>query len=233
MADEINRATPRTQSAMLEAMQERKVTASGEQLELPKPFMVFATQNPFESEGTFPLPEAQLDRFLLHSIVEYPDKTSEMKILSAHDRNELVGERSDLTANENFRLSPEQIAELSAVANKIVLPDEILNAIGDFVRLTRPEQDLPSELQGAVWYGAGPRAGISLVSVCKSYAVVSGEEVVRWSHVKEMLKPVLRHRVRLVPAAEREFGGVDPFLDKLVSTLEEKYSSLVRGQTNV
>jgi MoxR-like ATPase len=229
LADEINRATPRTQSAMLESMQERKVTTAGKQFPLPEPFMVFATQNPFESEGTFPLPEAQLDRFLIHSLVEYPDLDSELKILSAHDKSELVGEQSDISNKDDFRLTSDQIKGLFSASQNVEMSKEILDAIASFVRLTRPEQDLPEEFKGAVWYGAGPRAGLSLVSICKSYAVICGDDSVRWSHVKEMLKPVFRHRVKLVPAAERDFGGVDNFLEKLLVSLETKYSNLVKG----
>lgn len=229
LADEINRATPRTQSAMLEAMQEKKITAAGEELKLPAPFMVFATQNPFESEGTFPLPEAQLDRFLVHSLVDYPDEEAEMKILSAHDKSELVGEQRDFTKKDDFHLSTEQIDSLISLASRVTIPEEVLGAISSLVRMTRPEQDLPESLKGAVWYGAGPRAGLSLVSICKSYALICGDECVRWSHVKKMLKPVLRHRVKLIPSAEREFGGVDKFLEEVVDKIEEKYSNLAKG----
>lgn len=228
LADEINRATPRTQSAMLEAMQERKITSAGQTYELSDPFMVFATQNPFESEGTFPLPEAQLDRFLIHSLVDYPDKDAELKMLGEHNLSRLVGEqRSELTSELN--LSSEQISELSETASKVAVPEELVEAIAQFVRLTRPEQELPSEFEGAVWYGAGPRAGLSLVSASKAYALIDGSEVVRWSHIKRMLAPVVRHRVKLTPVADRELGGVDKFLESLVGKLEASVSTQAKG----
>lgn len=229
LADEINRATPRTQSAMLEAMQERKVTTSGQQFKLPEPFMVFATQNPFESEGTFPLPEAQLDRFLVHSLVQYPEEDAEMKILSAHAKAELAGEQRDISQSDEFRLKPEQVKELMELAGSVETPSEVLKGISTFARMTRPEQELPEKYQGAVWYGAGPRAGLSLVSVSKAYALILGSSVVRWKHVKEMIKPVFRHRVKLVPSAERDFGGVDKFLDLLLSEMESKFDHLAKG----
>lgn len=229
LADEINRATPRTQSAMLEAMQERRVTISGKTYDLPAPFMVFATQNPFESEGTFPLPEAQLDRFLVHSLVEYPSEKAEKLILEAHSQSNLVGERKSGLSAEQSVVDARQAAELMELSRSIVMPTEIMESISTLVRMTRPEQNLPDDFEGAVWYGAGPRAGLSLISVAKAFALLEDSETVRWSHVKRMIAPVFRHRVKLVPSAERELGGVDKFIEALVNKLESKLSDSAKG----
>lgn len=228
LADEINRATPRTQSAMLEAMQERHVTVGGKNYPLGKPFMVFATQNPFESEGTFPLPEAQLDRFLIHALVDYPDREAEMKILSSHNKSELAGEAYGNLDNDSNPLPPDLVEGLMIAARNVDMPAEVLEAIVFLVRSTRPEDGLPEDLREAVWYGAGPRAGISLVSTAKARALIEGTEVVRWRHIKQICKPVLRHRIKLVPSAERELGGVDKFIDKIVDAVELKFSSIVK-----
>lgn len=228
LADEINRASPRTQSALLEAMQERKVTVAGKNYELPKPFMVFATQNPFESEGTFPLPEAQLDRFVLHALMNYPAEEAEMKILKEHAANSLVGEASAL--KETKELTLKEIQNIITAASEVHVPDEILMAIKELVRSTRPgDENCPQEIASSLWYGAGPRAGISLVSVSKSLALIESTESVSWKHVRRMAKPVLRHRLRLTLAASRDRLQVDELIDKLLSQLEHRHTNLARG----
>lgn len=234
LADEINRASPRTQSALLEAMQERTCTVSSHVHILPEPFMVFATQNPFESEGTFPLPEAQLDRFLIHSIVNYPESDAEQKILSAHARSQLVGEQraSPLPAASarNAVFTPEGIRQLIEAQQRIEVPEEIIATINKLVRSTRPVAGgCPEHLRAVVWYGAGPRAGISLLSASRAVALLEGSDTVRWRHIRRMAKPVLRHRVRLAVQAESEINSEDSFIDHLLHYVEESAQLAAKG----
>ena len=233
LADEINRASPRTQSALLEAMQERAVTISGRQRLLPQPFMVFATQNPFESEGTFPLPEAQLDRFLLHTAVAYPDAAAEEQILAAHAGGNLVGEQvtdpQAATASAEA-LTRDDIAAIIQRTRTVAVPAEILTAIRDLVRSSRPEDELcPESLRSALWYGAGPRAGISLITVARALALLERAEAVGWRHVRRLAGSCLRHRLRLSAAAQREGMGETEVIDALLARVEERYANLARG----
>ena len=228
LADEINRASPRTQSALLEAMQEKTVTVGGTVHKIKKPFMVFATQNPFESEGTFPLPEAQLDRFLIHTLVAYPDKDAEMRILTEHSTNKLVGE-SDLKTNDQL-LTKERIDALLSRTQQIAIDDAIVAAISQLVRSSRPEDELcPDSIKPLIWYGAGPRAGISLISVCKALALLEKQESVRWSHVRRMAKPVMRHRIRITAQGARDGQSEDGLIDLLLEKLESRSANLVKG----
>lgn len=230
LADEVNRASPRTQSAMLEAMQERKVTVGGKSYPLALPFMVFATQNPFESEGTFPLPEAQLDRFLLHTLVNYPDGDSELKMLKEYSAGGLVGERHGESLKGDIQLTYEDILHIHAMVKKISVHEEIIIGVNELVRSTRPQDaHCPEDMRALIWYGAGPRAGLSLLSVAKSLALIEGEETVRWRHIKRLAKPVLRHRIKLLHSAEKDKFAVDTFIDNLMSKLETKHLNLARG----
>jgi MoxR-like ATPase len=231
LADEINRASPRTQSALLEAMQERSVTVGGRTHALPLPFMVFATQNPFESEGTFPLPEAQLDRFLVHTLVPYPDEKAESQILSEHAAGKLVGEQTGAPrAEEQPALVEGQIQALIERAKQIRVDEPIITGIRDLVRSTRPtDSSCPETVRPAIWYGAGPRAGISLVSVARALALVQQEESVRWEHVRRMARPVLRHRVRLTAQGMREGMDEDAVIGELLGRLEARLGNLARG----
>lgn len=230
LADEINRATPRTQSALLEAMQERSCTTGGTTHALPEPFMVFATQNPFESEGTFPLPEAQLDRFLIHSLVPYPDKASEETLLQTHARGKLVGEQRGKSALHSESLDADTIRALIQQTQKITIDDEMIRVVTELVRMTRSQsEDCPEHLRPMIWYGAGPRAGISLISACKSLALIEQSETVRWQHVKRMAKPVLRHRIRLTPQAMRDQYDEDRIIDHLIERIEARHAFLAKG----
>jgi MoxR-like ATPase len=230
LADEINRASPRTQSALLEAMQERAVTIGGKQHILPQPFMVFATQNPFESEGTFPLPEAQLDRFLVHTLVDYPDAAAEQKILEAHAQGVLVGEQVGDSAEEFDKIGEGTMAALIARARNVQVDASVVSGIRDLVRSSRPEDELcPEELRQVIWYGAGPRAGLSLVSMARALALVEGSEFVRWHEVRRMAKPVLRHRLRLTSRGSRDGFDEDQVVDMLMKRVEERQSNLARG----
>jgi len=230
LADEINRASPRTQSALLEAMQERAVTAGGKQHSLPQPFMVFATQNPFESEGTFPLPEAQLDRFLLHALVGYPGLAAESRILKEHAAGQLVGEQFGKSAVQHAQIGADQIAALIERTKQVHVDDAIINGIRDLVRSTRPDDELcPANVRSLLWYGAGPRAGLSLISVGRALALIDKNEAVRWSHIRRLAKPVLRHRLRLTAQGGREGLDTDRLIDGLLERCEERHKNLGKG----
>ena len=231
LADEINRASPRTQSALLEAMQERFCTIGGQRHRLPQPFLVFATQNPFESEGTFPLPEAQLDRFLIHSLVDYPSSAAEEEILKAHASRSLSGEKvEDDSAKSEPLMDANMISQLMDRAERVAVDDQLLHVIATIVRSTRPQEtsNTSSSLRDAIWYGAGPRAGIALVSTSRALAMMEGEEQVRWRHIKRLVKPVIRHRLRLTAQAIHDGYDEDRLLDEVIQETEERYTSSLR-----
>ncbi len=220
LADEINRASPRTQSALLEAMQERTVTVAGKRHVLPQPFLVFATQNPYESEGTFPLPEAQMDRFLMHSLVGYPSAEAEQKMLSTHATGNLVGEKLDWTSDEPAMASGTLLGVMQR-ARQVRVEETLISAVTDIVRSSRPEDSMcPKMVKEALWYGAGPRAGISLISASRAYALMTQSEVVRWHHIKRMAHPVLRHRIRLTAHAVRDGLTADQVVDQLLDRVQ-------------
>lgn len=230
LADEINRASPRTQSALLEAMQERFVTVSGKRNKLPPPFMVFATQNPYDSEGTFPLPEAQLDRFLVHALVDYPDLESETTILKEHAKGELVGEQFTESLKTSPSVSPAVIHSLMTLTRNTPIDDSLVQAIAMLIRFTRPHEiQCPEKLKPMIWYGAGPRAGIALISMAKAFAVVQANERVTWKHVKRMAYPVLRHRIRLTAQAKREGFNEDKVISEILNRFEETQKNLGLG----
>jgi MoxR-like ATPase len=230
LADEINRASPRTQSALLEAMQERSVTVGGKRHSLPNPFMVFATENPLESEGTFPLPEAQLDRFLIHSLVQYPDRAAEQRMLMTHSEGALAGERRDVSEDGGHVLTSAQLIEVVQLAKKVRVPEPIVSVINDLVRSSRPaDASCPEKLRSAIWFGAGPRAGIALVSTCRALALISGHEVVGWQHVRRLAIPVMRHRIRLNASAGRDGLTSDSLIEGLLDSLEKSHANALRG----
>ncbi|MGY3803700.1 AAA family ATPase [Pigmentibacter ruber] len=184
LADEINRASPRTQSALLEAMQERQVTIGGISRPLPKPFYVFATQNPIENEGTFPLPEAQLDRFLLNLEIPYPDFDAEVKVATLPKRME------DLPSLEvaEILLNSREIVE------KVQITDALLKGIVRIVRNTRPQESKLSVAKDYLDFGASPRATQALLISAKALALIRGKSEVQFEHIAEVAPPVLRHR---------------------------------------
>ncbi len=197
LADEINRAPPRTQAALLEAMQEHRVTAAGQAMHLPEPFFVLATQNPIEQEGTYPLPEAQLDRFLFAIRMTYPRMDEEVAILRA------------TTGRDSARLTPslgaEQAIALQAQVRDVMVADAVLHYVAGLVRATRPgEPGLPPRVQKYVRWGAGPRAGQALVLGAKAKALMDGRLAVTPADVQRVVLPVLRHRVLPNFAAEAE-----------------------------
>jgi MoxR-like ATPase len=220
LADEINRASPRTQSALLEAMQERAVTVAGKRHLLPQPFLVFATQNPFESEGTFPLPEAQMDRFLMHSLVGYPAADAEKKMLSIHAAGQLVGEKIEWRSGDDS-LPAGALLSVMERARQIPIDDVLIDAVKDLVRSSRPEDEsCPKQIRESLWYGAGPRAGISLISASRAYALITKSESVRWHHIARMAKPVLRHRLRLAAHATRDGLSEDQVVEQLLERVQ-------------
>ena len=206
LADEINRTPPKTQAALLEAMEERQVTLDGVRYPLPLPFLVFATQNPIEFEGTYPLPEAQQDRFLLKVLVEYPPAEVEIQVFKNHH----AGFRSMNLDDVGIRpvVDAEGLSNLRSEVDKITIEDRIFQYIYDIVRATRESTD--------ILVGASPRAGLALVSCCKALAAVRGRNFVIPDDVKEFTIPVLRHRVLLRPEAEVEGLNSDQVLHSLV-----------------
>lgn len=206
LADEVNRTPPKTQSALLEAMEERRVTIDGVSHALPSPFMVFATQNPIEYEGTYPLPEAQLDRFLLKVVMEYPSEDEERAILKMHD----AGFRSHQL--EQVGLTPvmgaEELARIRAVVREVQVADEVRDYILEIVRRTRQNEYL--------LVGASPRAGIALLLVSKALAALRGRAFATPDDVKQMALPVLRHRLILKPEAEVEGLNADRILNGIL-----------------
>ena len=207
LADEINRTPPKTQAALLESMEERRVTIDGEAHPLPPPFLVFATQNPLDFEGTYPLPEAQLDRFLLKVLVDYPGDAAEIDVLRRHHQGFRPQSPEDAGIQEV--VSPEQLLDLQRQVQKITVEDKVFSYIYDIVKATRNSND--------VLVGASPRAGIALLNCSKAIAALRGREFVIPDDVKELALPVLRHRVILRPEAEVEGLTIDRVLTGLLA----------------
>lgn len=188
LADEINRTPPKTQAALLEAMQERHVTVGSNTYRLPTPFFVLATQNPIEQEGTYPLPEAQLDRFMFQVVVEYPNAAEELRIL----KQTTGGDQPELHVVLNGR----QILALQEVVRKVPVAEHVFVYARDLVRWTRPkEADAPDFVREWVAWGAGPRAGQFLILGAKARALLEGRFHVTTADVQAVALPVLRHRI--------------------------------------
>ena len=188
LADEINRTPPKTQAALLEAMQEHCVTVGGETRPLPEPFFVLATQNPIEQEGTYPLPEAQLDRFFFNIKVDYPSRAEECEII-----RQTTGEDGAAPAKV---LSAAEIVELQSVVRRVPAADHVVEYAADLVRATRPKTpDAPEFVKELVSWGAGPRAGMALVTAAKARAVLNGRAYATTADVKWAALPVMRHRI--------------------------------------
>jgi MoxR-like ATPase len=206
LADEINRTPPKTQAALLEAMEERTATIDGEVYELPPPFLVFATQNPIDFEGTYPLPEAQQDRFLLKILVDYPNQASEMTVLRRHHEGFRAQRLDD--AGIQPVVSADQLREMQKEVAETTVEDKVLDYIYRLVASTRASRDLSN--------GASPRAGIALLNSSKAVARLRGREFVIPDDVKAMALPVLRHRVLLRPEAEVEGLSSDRIVTNLI-----------------
>ena len=212
MADEINRASPRTQSALLQAMQEHHVTVAGKRYDLPEPFHVLATQNPIEQEGTYPLPEAQLDRFLYQIDVPYPKLDAERDILLATTGSEIEQPKNVLTAKE--------LMEAQALVRQIPVGEKVLEAILKLVRLARPD-DSPLDLtREFVAWGPGPRAGQALMLGVRARALMTGRLAPSTDDVARLAKPALKHRMALSFGARAEGVTLDSLIDRLISELD-------------
>jgi len=219
LADEINRAPPRTQAALLEAMQEHSVTAAGQTMRLPEPFFVLATQNPIEQEGTYPLPEAQLDRFLFDIRVGYPDEAEEISILRA-----TTGRRGE--AIEPVFGAEEAIA-LQRLVRELPCSEVVLRYAAQLVRATRPsESSAPAIVKQYVRWGAGPRAGQALILGAKAAALLAGRSAVSPADIRRVALPVLRHRILPNFAAEADGVSAEPIVDALLLHVAAPSSAL-------
>jgi len=212
LADEINRTPPKTQAALLEAMQERQVSAGGQRHPLPDPFFVLATQNPIEQEGTYPLPEAQLDRFLFKVYVGYPTPAEERQIYRV------------TTGIENKQLikvlSGEEIPQLQALVRRVPVSDHCLDYVMALVRATRTtDDDRPAYIDKWVAWGAGPRAGQALVLASKARAALDGRTSVTIEDIRAMAHPVLRHRLVTTYAAQAEGQTPDSVISALLNDI--------------
>ncbi len=209
LADEINRAPPKTQSALLQAMQEYKVTYAGETYPLPAPFFVLATQNPIEQEGTYPLPEAQLDRFMFSINIGYPEKKEEIEIVKTTT--------SAYTAELNKIIGAEEFVNLQKVIRRMPVSDEIIERTVSLVEKTRPDNNnAPEFVQKYVAWGAGPRASQYLILGAKAKAAMDGRFSPNLNDVRYVCHPVLRHRIITNFAAEAEGIKSDWIIDELL-----------------
>ncbi|WP_423751411.1 AAA family ATPase [Salinirarus marinus] len=204
LADEINRATPKTQAALLEAMQEKQVTAAGETHDLPRPFFVLATQNPIDQEGTYPLPEAQTDRFLLKILVDYPSFEEERDIVNLYTAGTPAPPVDKV-------LTQAEIREAQSLARDVPIADDIRDRAIELVRLTREVADIQ--------FGASPRASMGIVLTAKARAFLRGRNHVSWEDVEAMAPAVLRHRIILDFRAEREGRTTDDVVGELLDAV--------------
>jgi MoxR-like ATPase len=221
LADEINRTPPKTQAALLQAMQESQVTASGQTYPLEPPFFVLATQNPVEQEGTYPLPEAQLDRFMFMVKVGYPPKEDERLIVK--------NTTSDVVQELQAVLSAADIMAIQRIVRKVPVSDHVVDYAVNLVRATRPgEKDTPDFISNWLTWGAGPRAAQYLVLGAKARAISRGRLNVNVEDVKQMAKPVLRHRIITNFNADAE--GIDPdaVIEKLLTSVKEPTAEAYR-----
>jgi MoxR-like ATPase len=213
LADEINRAPAKVQSALLEAMQERQVTIGDETYDVPRPFLVLATQNPIEQEGTYPLPEAQLDRFMLKLKINYPDKTEERKIL---DR--MAG--TDIHFDIQAVIQPEDIAQIRNVVDEIYIDEKIKDYIVDIVCATRAPDKYGMDMANFINYGASPRATIYLAVAAKAHAFIQQRGYVTPQDVKSIGLDVLRHRVIVSYEAEAEDKTSEDVIKTIFDNIE-------------
>ncbi len=210
LADEINRAPAKTQAALLEVMQEQQITLEGEAMPLDRPFMTLATQNPIEQEGTYPLPEAQLDRFLLKIKIGYPGEAEEIALVRQVTGGK-VGERLDVSQVQQV-MPVEDLLLIQSMVSQVLVDDRIHDYAVRLVRHTR-------SWQGIV-LGAGPRGAIALIRVARAHALLAGRDYVLPDDIKQMVLPVLRHRVTLAPDLEIEGVSADRVLSSLVEQVE-------------
>ena len=220
LADEINRTPPKTQAALLEAMQERHVTVGQRTMNLPNPFFVLATQNPIEQEGTYPLPEAQLVRFLFNIVVDYPSEAEEREIIRR------------VTGPSSSKISPmmsaADIIQLQEIVRRVPVGDHVIDFAAALARATRPkEKEAPDFVKEMVAWGAGPRAGIGLISAAKAHAVLRGRFHATTKDVAEVATPVLRHRVLTTFNAEAAGVTSDEIIRRLLEKLAPREDLMV------
>tara|TARA_Y100001970_G_C14155793_1_gene815469 strand:+ start:189 stop:1148 length:960 start_codon:yes stop_codon:yes gene_type:complete len=208
LADEINRTPPKTQSALLQAMQEKKITAAGQTYDLEQPFFVLATQNPIEQEGTYPLPEAQLDRFMFNLMINYPSREEELQVVKNHSKQN--------PDSINSVISIEELKEYQNLVEAVPVADNVIEYVVDLIKKTRPDETNSKMSQWLDW-GAGPRASTHLILAAKAKALLSGKSTPDIEDVNSMVKPVLRHRI--VPNFNAEAEGItkDKIIDQLLS----------------
>jgi len=211
LADEINRAPAKVQSALLEAMQERQVTIGDETFKLEEPFMVLATQNPIEQEGTYPLPEAQVDRFMLKLKITYPSRAEERQIM---DRVDVLHKRSAHPV-----ISKQEILQVRDVVNQIYVDDKAKNYIVDLVHATRTPETFGLKMGHLIEYGASPRATIYLQQAARAMAFLQGEGNVFPNDVKQVAMDILRHRVKVSYEAEAENTTSEDLIQKILDTV--------------
>ncbi len=211
MADEVNRASPKTQSALLQAMQEHHVTVAGQRHDVPAPFHVLATQNPLEQEGTYPLPEAQLDRFLLQIDVGYPDEAAERKMLHA-----TTGLSQETIAPV---IAPEELLSLQRLVRQIPVGDKVVDAILRLVRAARPGNGTGGEADRFISWGPGPRASQALMLAVRARALIDGRLAPSVDDVLALAEPALKHRMALTFAARTEGLGIGDVIGKIARNI--------------
>ena len=209
LIDEINRAPAKTQAALFEVMEERQVTNDGKTYTLAEPFMVLATQNPIEQEGTYRLPEAQLDRFLFKIVITYPAMAEEVDILRGHHQRRNLADALDAVGAV---LSADQLATLRGQVHQVHVEDKLFDYIAQIVQATRANKSL--------YLGASPRASVALLNSAKALATLRGRDFITPEDVQELAAPVLRHRVLLTPEREMEGGTADDVVNQLVQKIE-------------
>lgn len=214
LADEINRTPPKTQASLLQAMQEREVTVGRETMDLPEPFFTIATQNPIEQEGTYPLPEAQLDRFMFNIIIDYPSLDEEEKILMATTRQEKVEVRKVFSSRA--------ILNIQKLVQSVAVSEYVIKYVARLVRATRPrDAEAPPFIKELVDWGAGPRAGQNLINGGKAIAAMEGRFSVAIEDVKKIAIPVLRHRIGTNFQAQAEGMTNVDIIEKLLQEVPE------------
>jgi MoxR-like ATPase len=214
LADEINRAPAKVQSALLEAMQERQITIGDETYKLPEPFLVLATQNPIEQEGTYPLPEAQVDRFMLKVVLDYPNKEHEKLIIRQNISSKPF-------PKPNAVINPDQILKAREVVREVYMDEKIEQYIVDIVGATRnPKENGLEELESLIEFGGSPRASINLALAAKAYAFINHRGYVIPEDVREICKDVLRHRIGLSYEAEAENITVSQIIDTILNKVQ-------------
>ena len=212
LADEINRAPAKVQSALLEAMQEKQVTIGGETFLLEEPFMVLATQNPIEQEGTYPLPEAQVDRFMLKLLIQYPNREEELAIMNAQARARKI--------EIGPVMDPSRIQQAREIVDSVYIDDKIQGYIVDIVLATRDPKAYGMDIGNLIQYGASPRASIYLNQAAKAYAFLQARGYVTPQDVKNMAPDVLRHRIILSYEAEAEDLTTDDIITRILERIE-------------